>query len=233
MNAAKLVPAYGLKAKVLALGAVVILAVGGLWLYNNSREPDRGVQPGPPPPNALAALYPYTVAKPGPGDIAPPIQLTTTQGAAFDLGTLRGKTVLLYFQEGVMCQACWDQLKEIEAKFASFRLLGIDELLTITTDFSDILARKARDERLTMPVAADPSVAVSRSYHANGGGMMGDRYDVHSLVIVGPDGRILWRADYGGAPAYSMYVHSMYVPTSVLLADMMQGLTVAHGKETP
>ncbi|TML95264.1 MAG: hypothetical protein E6G10_28615 [Actinobacteria bacterium] len=34
-----------------------------------------------------------------------------------------------------------------------------------------------------------------------------------------PDGRIRWRADYGGAPKYKMYV-----PVGDLLADMRKGL---------
>ncbi len=37
-------------------------------------------------------------------------------------------------------------------------------------------------------------------------GMMGDSRDGHSLVLIGPDGEILWRADYGGAPNYTMFV---------------------------
>ena len=44
---------------------------------------------------------------------------------------------------------------------------------------------------------------------------MGDSRDGHSFILVGPDGRIQWRADYGGAPAYTMYL-----PTDKLLTDL-------------
>jgi peroxiredoxin Q/BCP len=69
------------------------------------------------------------------------------------------------------------------------------------------------------PVLSDPDLAVSRAYHANDYGMMGTRRDGHTFIVVGPDGRIQWRADYGGAPAYTMYV-----PVDVLVADLRRGL---------
>jgi peroxiredoxin Q/BCP len=49
--------------------------------------------------------------------------------------------------------------------------------------------------------------------------MMGAGQDGHSFILVGPDGLIKWRADYGGAPKYTMYV-----PVSNLLADMRAGI---------
>ena len=49
--------------------------------------------------------------------------------------------------------------------------------------------------------------------------MMGDSRDGHSFIVVGPDGRIAWRADYGGAPNYTMDL-----PASALLADLARGL---------
>jgi hypothetical protein len=39
--------------------------------------------------------------------------------------------------------------------------------------------------------------------------------DGHSFVLVGPDGVIRWRADYGGAPNYTMFL-----PTDRMLADL-------------
>ena len=39
--------------------------------------------------------------------------------------------------------------------------------------------------------------------------------DGHSFVLVGPDGHIRWRADYGGAPKYTMFI-----PTDKMLSDL-------------
>lgn len=49
-------------------------------------------------------------------------------------------------------------------------------------------------------------------------GMMGESTNGHTFIIVGPDGKIKWRADYGGAPDYTMYV-----PVENLLAHMREG----------
>jgi peroxiredoxin Q/BCP len=169
--------------------------------------------------DSLAGQYAFQVGKPGPGAMAPPIRLPAARGNTFDLASYRGKTVLLYFQEGVTCQPCWDQLKDIEKSFSQFRAAGIDTLVTITVDPVDLLKQKASEEHLFMPVTSDASLAVSRAYTANSYGMMGQSRDGHTFIVVGPDGRIEWRADYGGAPNYTMFV-----PVPNLLADLRRGL---------
>lgn len=89
-----------------------------------------------------------------------------------------------------------------------------------TTGPVDLIARKVRDDRLTAVNLADLDLAVSRAYEANKYGMMGDSRDGHSFILVGPDGTIRWRADYGGEPKYTMYV-----PVPRLLADLRAGVT--------
>ncbi len=159
------------------------------------------------------------MGSPGPGEMAPAIQLPSTAGGTFDLASQRGKTVLLYFQEGLTCQPCWDQLKDIQSNISQIQALGIDQVVSITTDPLNALQQKVSDEGLTIPVLSDPQLAVSQAYTANGYGMMGASRDGHTFIVVGPDGRIRWRADYGGAPNYTMYV-----PISNLVADIHAGL---------
>ena len=80
------------------------------------------------------------------------------------------------------------------------------------------ITTKARDMGLTIPVLSDPALAVSRQYQASSYGMMGASRDGHTFILVGPDGTIRWRADYGGPPKYTMFL-----PTSSLLADIKAG----------
>ena len=200
--------------RLLMVIAVLAIAIGGLAAIFVRNSP--GVAA---PDTSLAGKYPFQVGEPGPGEAAPAIQLPSTAGDMFDLAALRGKTVLLYFQEGIMCQPCWDQITAIESEFDQFRALGIDQVVTITGDDLAALKRKAADEGLRMPVLADPGLGVSKTYTTNLYGMMGTSYNGHSFIVVGPDGQIRWRADYGGAPNYTMYVR---VPN--LLADMKVGL---------
>ena len=79
----------------------------------------------------------------------------------------------------------------------------------------DALRQKAADEHVTIPVLSDAALSVSKAYNANRYGMMGTSADGHTFILVGPDGRIRWRADYGGAPNYTMFV-----PVDRLLADL-------------
>ena len=101
----------------------------------------------------------------------------------------------------------------------AFQALGINEIVSITTDPLSALKQKVADEGITLPVLSDPSLAVSQAYSTNSYGMMGTSRDGHSFIVVGPDGTIKWRADYGGAPNYTMYV-----PVPNLLADIRAGL---------
>lgn len=161
----------------------------------------------------------FDVGSPGPGDVAPTFQLASTAGGTYDLAAARGKGVLLYFQEGIGCQPCWDQIRDIEKSMGKFKDLGVDEFVTITVNDLGVLRQKVADEGLSTPALADPAVSLGETYSANQYGMMGDATYGHSFVLVGPDGRIRWRADYGGAPDYTMYVR---VPA--LLDDLRAGL---------
>jgi peroxiredoxin len=190
---------------------VAVLALGAIFFLNNRGGSSAGA--------GQAGQYAFQVGSPGVGEMAPAIQLASTTGGTFDLASQRGKTVLLYFQEGLTCQPCWDQLKDIQSNISQFKALGIDTIVSITTDPLDALRQKVSDEGLTIPVLSDPLLMVSQAYTANGYGMMGTSRDGHTFIVVGPDGRIRWRADYGGSPNYTMYV-----PISNLVADIRAGL---------
>jgi peroxiredoxin Q/BCP len=195
------------------IGAAII-ALGVIFFLNN---------PGPGSSSTgtnQAGKYAFQVGNPGPGAQAPAIRLPSTDGNIFDLASMRGKTVLLYFQEGLTCQPCWDQLKDIQSNINDFHALKIDRIVSITTDPLDALKQKVADEGLSIPVLSDPGLAVSQAYSANSYGMMGASRDGHTFIVVGPDGRIKWRADYGGSPNYTMDV-----PVPNLIADIRRGLS--------
>lgn len=196
---------------VLAAVAAVLAVVGLFGIY--TAQSSGGSTSGP----GSASGIPFEVGEPSSGP-APSLQLPVAGGGEVDLSTYAGRSVLLYFQEGLMCQACWTQLADLEAARADLTALGVDELVTVTTDPVDLLTRKVRDDGYTTPVASDEDGSVSATWGTLGRGMMGGDMNGHSFVLVGPDGQIQWRADYGGAPDYTMYV-----PVQQLLADLRQG----------
>ena len=206
---------HGLRPGVIAvvIAAVAIVTLAAIFFHNAAGTG------GSSTTTNQAGQYAFQVGKPGPGEQAPSIELPSTTGGTFDLASMRGKTALLYFQEGLTCQPCWDQLKDMQSHISQFKALGIDQIVSITTDPLDALQQKVADEGIIIPVLSDPRLAVSSAYTANGYGMMGSSRDGHTFIVVGPDGMIKWRADYGGAPNYTMYV-----PVSNLVADIRAGL---------
>ncbi len=195
---------------VIAAFAVIALTVLALYLvFSDSQGAKVKAAAG------AGSGYHHVAGQPGSGAAAPGFTLASSRGGPVSLSDYRGKTVLLYFQEGLSCQPCWDQIKDLEKNQKALKTAGIDAVLSITTDPAPLIAQKTVDERLSTPVLSDPTLAVSRSYDANAYGMMGDMRDGHSFLLVGPDGIIRWRADYGGEPDYVMYV-----PTTKMLTDL-------------
>lgn len=176
---------------------------------------------------ASGSGYRFDVGLPGPGEQAPPIELASTNGTTFDLGAYKGKeNVLLYFQEGLMCQPCWDQIVAIERELPKFKALGVGPIVSISGDPLHLLEQKVADEGIRSRVLADPGYKVSDAYDARSYGMMGGQMAGHSFILVGKDGRIAWRADYGGRPDYTMFV-----TVDALLVDLRQGLKKAEAKQ--
>ena len=151
------------------------------------------------------------------------LRLPSTVGGTFDLASYRGKqSVLLFFQEGLTCEPCWTQLQAIQKDLSKFRALGIGPIVSITTDPINQIEQKVKDEGITIPVLADvgakfssPSAWGTNKYQMQ---MMGDR-NGHTFILVGKNGRIRWRADYGGPPKFTMFL-----PTAAFLADLRKGV---------
>jgi len=200
--------------KVTLVVGVALVALAVIFVTNNvigSTNSTKGV--------LGSSAYPYQVGSPGRGADAPPIQLASTTGGTFDLAAHWNRTVLLFFEEGVGCEPCWTQIKKIEKQWSQFRALGIDEMVTITTNTLPQLTQKVADEKIHTPVLSDPNFDVSHAYNTNKYGMMGDQMDGHTFIVVGKGGIIKWRADYGGSPKYIMYL-----PVPSLIHDIRKGL---------
>lgn len=162
--------------------------------------------------------YVYQVGQPGPGAPAIDFTLPSTKGGQISLADLKGKTVLTYWHEGLGCQPCRDQIRDIDKNRPAGTAAGVDEFISITSGPVDALKQEMADDQLSAVTLADTDLSVSKKYQMNMYGMMGDSHDGHSFVLIGPTGKILRRADYGGSPNYTMYL-----PVDKLLAQMKSG----------
>jgi peroxiredoxin len=205
---APLPPGNSSRGKFLTTGLVLLAVLGLFVVFRSGQRSDRGGV-------ITGSRAAFQVGQPGAGQPAPAFSLAASTGKSVSLSDYRGKTVLVFFQEGIGCQPCWDQIRDLEKDKAALSQAGIDDVVSITTSPTDLVAQKTRDDHLQTPVLSDPDLAVSRAYHANSYGMMGDSRDGHSFLLIGPTGQVTWRADYGGSPNYTMYL-----PVATILRDL-------------
>ena len=130
-------------------------------------------------------------------------------GKPFTRASLHGRKTLLFFSEGVGCQACMVQAGDLQ-KDTTLRKDGI-RLVSVTTDQPSDLAAAAKQYGITTPLLSDPSTEFSKAYGMLGhGGMQHPTQDGHAFMLLSADGKVLWHQAY----------QDMYVKTSQLLSDM-------------
>jgi Peroxiredoxin len=113
------------------------------------------------------------------------------------------KKTLLFFSEGVMCQACFEQIKGLERFGAKLQKRGI-QLISITPDTPGDLKQAISQYGITTPMIADDDTTMSEAFNTLGQGMHGDTPG-HAFALI-DKGKVLWYRDYWLPPARAMYV---------------------------
>lgn len=126
-------------------------------------------------------------------DTAHDFTLPTTSDTTVTLSKLRGKPVLLYFNEGAGCGACIMQMSEIEKHKADFDALGLTVLPIVMNTKADITADMDR-YGVTTPFLLDDG-SVSRAYGTLGKGMHAN-LPGHSFVLIDAAGVQRWYGEY-------------------------------------
>lgn len=126
--------------------------------------------------------------------------------------SLAGQRTLLFFSEGVMCQACFEQIKGLERMQRELAARDI-KLVSVTPDSAAELRQAISQYGITTPMIADDNRDMSRAFNVLGQGMHGDTPG-HAFVLV-KDGKVLWYRDYWLAPT-----RTMYVPPERVLNDL-------------
>jgi peroxiredoxin len=154
-----------------------------------------------------------TGTRPGtaPGSIvrpAPGFTLTDSSGRAVSLASYRGHDVVLYFNEGVGCDACFYQMRDFEQHAAQLQKAGVAILPIVMNPASQIRPELAAFG-LRTPYLIDATGSVTRAYGALGEGMHAG-LPGHGFVLIDAKGTQRW---YGEYP-------SMYLSTSGLLQQV-------------
>ncbi len=156
------------------------------------------------------------------GRQAPSFSLPEVNGSStFVLSSYELKSnVLLFFNEGLDCSPCLQQMQDLSNDYASFRALNVI-VVAITTDTASGLYQWSQANQVNnIVILSDQGLTVSKLYNALGSNvsMMSGR-DGHTFVLVSTSGVIKWRADYGPG--------TMFVPDSQVLTNVKQALTIA------
>jgi peroxiredoxin len=153
------------------------------------------------------------------GATAPDFTLPEVEGETFTLSSYRGRAnVLLFFNEGLSCAPCLNQMTELDQlnqQFAGVNVVAV----SITGDSATLLASWAQASGPQYSkVLSDQSLVVSRMYDMLGPNvsMMPGSAPGHSFILVNKEGRIVWRQDYGP--------FNMNVPNDEIIASVKRAL---------
>lgn len=153
------------------------------------------------------------------GMVAPDFSLPDTTGSTFRLSDYRGKShVLLFFSEGLGCQPCLSQMRDLDELNGQFRDLNV-LLVSVTGDPLSLLTDWARASGPRYGrVLSDSNLAVSKMYDMLGAdvSMMPGTAPGHTFILVNRAGMIVWRHDYGPG--------NMYVPNNEIIMNVRRAL---------
>lgn len=144
---------------------------------------------------------------------APAFSLASTDGRTVSLADFRGRNTLLYFNEGVGCDACFYQMADIEKNASAFAAAGITVVPIVANPASDVQGELTRFG-LTTPYLIDTATSMSQAYGMLGKGMHAN-LPGHGFVLVDANGQLRWRVEYP----------SMFVSSSDLLSAVKKALS--------
>lgn len=146
------------------------------------------------------------------------LPIANQNGGTFSLASERGQAnVLLFFNEGIACGGCLDQMAGLDSDWQSFQSLHV-RVVSITGDTASELSSWASSTGVEhTPVLADPSLGVCNEYDTTSAAvsMMPGQAPGHTFILVNMTGVIVWRADYG---PQTMYVSESQILQSVQAA---------------
>ncbi|MDT9591943.1 thioredoxin-dependent thiol peroxidase [Nocardioides zeae] len=126
------------------------------------------------------------------GDTAPDLTLVSDSGEQVSLADLRGRKVIVYFYPAAMTPGCTTQACDFRDSLASLQAAGY-EVLGVSPDTPEKLAKFRERDALTFPLLGDPSKETLSAW-----GAFGEKKNygkvvqgvIRSTVVVDEDGTV-------------------------------------------
>ncbi|HET8560459.1 MAG TPA: thioredoxin-dependent thiol peroxidase [Marmoricola sp.] len=131
-------------------------------------------------------------ARLSPGEAAPDFTLPTDDGREVTLSGLRGQKVIVYFYPAAMTPGCTTQACDFTDSLDSLKAAGY-EVLGISPDSPDKLARFRARDHLTITLLSDADRSVMQAWGAYGEKKLyGKTVEgvIRSTFVVGEDGTL-------------------------------------------
>ena len=152
---------------------------------------------------------------------APVFTLADVNGETFNLKDANAKSnVLLFFNEGLGCAPCLQQIKELNSDYSTFKDNNV-VVVAISTDSSSSLQQWTQVNGINnIVILSDQNRSVDKMYDTLGSNvsMMPETKAGHTFILVDKSGLIKWRDDYGP--------DVMYVPDNEIISKMKSFLSV-------
>ena len=126
------------------------------------------------------------------GDKAPDFTLSDDTGKSVSLSDFRGRSVVVYFYPAAMTPGCTKQACDFRDSLAQLNNAGFD-VLGISPDKPEKLARFRAAEGLTFPLLSDPDKSVLSAWGAFGEKLNYGRTImgvIRSTFVITPEGTI-------------------------------------------
>ena len=128
---------------------------------------------------------------------APDFSLTSFDGTKYNLSQLRGKKVVLFFNEGIMCYpACWNQIAAFgkDKEFAAKNTVVLNINVAAKKDWAGAVTKRPDLAEGTVLLDTGGSVVKAYGVLTLESSMHRGQFPGHSYVIIDKDGvvRFIW-----------------------------------------
>lgn len=128
---------------------------------------------------------------------APDFSLTSYDGKTYSLSQLRGKKVILFFNEGIMCYpACWNQIAAFgkDKEFAANNAIVLSINVDAKNDWAGAVKKMPELAGATVLLDGDRKVTSTYGVLTTASSMHRGQYPGHSYVIIDKEGvvRFVW-----------------------------------------
>jgi len=126
------------------------------------------------------------------GQAAPAFTLDDHTGTSVSLGDFHGRNLIIFFYPAAMTPGCTKEACDFRDSLVRLQQAGYD-VVGISPDKPEKLARFVQKESLTYPLLSDPDRAVLEAYGAYGEKTLyGKKVTgvIRSTIVVAPDGTV-------------------------------------------